>query len=159
MDKKTEKILLGAGCFWGVEEAFRQIKGVTSHLVGYSGGEFDNPTYHDVCTGETGHAEVVEVVFDPSEVSLEELLSVFWQCHNPTTLNRQGPDIGTQYRSAIFYFDDEQKEIAEKSKAEREQAANYSSPIVTEITKATKFYEAEEYHQMYLSKRGIGNCH
>src|SRR4028119_1671695 len=137
-----EKATFGAGCFWGVEEAFRQTPGVTSTAVGYAGGTLDNPTYEQVCSGRTGHAEVVQVEFDPSEVSYEQLLQVFWENHNPTQLNRQGPDIGTQYRSAIFYHDDAQKAAAEKSKAELEESGRFNRPIVTEITAASTFYPA-----------------
>jgi peptide-methionine (S)-S-oxide reductase len=144
-----------AGCFWGVEATFRQIQGVLSTRVGYTGGTYENPTYQDVCTGRTGHAEAVEVTFDPAVVSYETLLEVFWGCHNPTTLNRQGPDIGTQYRSAIFYHTPEQEAAAHASK---EQARHhFPRPVVTEITAASTFYAAEEYHQQYFEKRG-GGC-
>src|SRR5947207_8939166 len=154
-----EKATFGAGCFWGVEAAFRQIKGVISTSVGYSGGSYENPSYRDVCTGTTGHAEVVEVVYDPSRVSYDDLLTVFWENHDPTTLNRQGPDWGHQYRSAIFYHDDEQKAAAEASKADRDRSGRYRRLIVTEITPASQFYEAEDYHQQYLEKRGLASCH
>ena len=153
------KATFGAGCFWGVEAAYRQIPGVLSTAVGYLGGTLDNPSYHDVCTGRTGHAEVVQVDYDPSRITYDDLLTVFWENHDPTTLNRQGPDIGTQYRSAIFYHDDEQKEAAIKSKEERERSGRYRRPIVTEITPATEFYMAEDYHQQYLEKRGLSSCH
>lgn len=153
------KATFGAGCFWGVEAAYRQIPGVLSTAVGYLGGTLDNPSYHDVCTGRTGHAEVVQVDYDPSRITYDDLLTVFWENHDPTTLNRQGPDIGTQYRSAIFYHDDEQKEAAIKSKEERERSGRYRKPIVTEITPATEFYMAEDYHQQYLEKRGLSSCH
>jgi peptide-methionine (S)-S-oxide reductase len=149
----------GAGCFWGVEHAFRQVKGVSSTKVGYSGGTFKNPTYHDVCTDTTGHAEVVQVEFDPAQVSYEQLLDVFWKVHDPTTPNRQGPDIGTQYRSAIFYHNPEQEAAARISKATIEASGRFKKPIVTEITPATEFYPAEEYHQQYLEKRGMKSCH
>jgi len=149
----------GAGCFWGVEEAFRKLKGVTATAVGYMGGEFDNPTYEDVCTGTTGHAEVVQVEYDPAKVRYEELLNIFWLSHNPTTLNRQGPDIGTQYRSAIFFYTPEQEAIARASKKGLENSKKFKRPIFTEITRASKFYRAEEYHQQYLAKRGLGSCH
>ena len=155
----TELATFGAGCFWGVEVTFRNVKGVKDALVGYLGGTMENPTYKDVCTGRTGHAEVVQVEFDPSQVSFEKLLDVFWQNHNPTTLNRQGPDIGTQYRSAIFYHSDEQRRIAEESKAKQMASGRFSKPIVTEITPATTFYKAEDYHQRYLEKRGLASCH
>ena len=150
----TEKTTFGAGCFWGVEAAFRQLKGVTSTSVGYSGGSFKTPTYGDVCTGQTGHAEVVQVEYDPSKVSYDELLRVFWQIHDPTTLNRQGPDVGTQYRSAIFFHTPEQNSAAEASKEKLQSSGRYKRPIVTEITPASEFYRAEEYHQQYLEKQG-----
>jgi peptide-methionine (S)-S-oxide reductase len=153
------KATFGAGCFWGVEAAYRQIPGVLSTAVGYLGGTYENPTYHDVCTGRTGHAEVVQVDYDPSRITYDDLLTVFWENHDPTTLNRQGPDVGTQYRSAIFYHDDEQKDAAIKSKEERERSGRYKRPIVTEITPATEFYMAEDYHQQYLEKRGLSSCH
>ncbi len=154
-----EKATFGAGCFWGVEEAFRQTPGVTSTAVGYAGGTLNNPTYEQVCTGRTGHAEVVQVEFDPEQVSYEQLLQVFWENHNPTQLNRQGPDIGTQYRSAIFYHSPEQKEIAEASKQQLEASGQFNRPIVTQIEAASEFYRAEEYHQQYLAKRGARSCH
>ena len=153
-----EKATFGAGCFWGVEAAFRQIKGVKSTAVGYLGGTLQNPTYENVCSGQTGHAEVVEVTFDPEKVSYDELLQVFWKNHNPTTLNRQGPDVGTQYRSAVFYHNDSQKTAAEKSKEEMNRS-KFDGKIVTEITPASEFYKAEDYHQQYLEKRGLSSCH
>jgi len=153
------KATFGAGCFWGVEAAFRQIKGVKSTAVGYEGGSLDNPTYRDVCSNRTGHAEVVEVDYDPERVSYEQLLQVFWENHNPTTLNRQGPDIGTQYRSAIFYHSPEQQATATASKEQLTQAGKFKKPIVTEIVPATTFYVAEDYHQQYLEKRGLSSCH
>ena len=149
----------GAGCFWGVEAAYRQVPGVLSTRVGYLGGTMENPTYRDVCTGSTGHAEVVAVTYDPSRVTYDDLLTVFWENHDPTTLNRQGPDVGVQYRSAIFYHDDEQMKAAEASKEERDKSGRYRRPIVTEITPASTFYEAEDYHQQYLEKRGLASCH
>jgi len=155
----TAKATFGAGCFWGVEAAYRQIPGVVSTAVGYLGGTMENPTYRDVCSGRTGHAEVVEVTYDPERVTYDDLLTVFWENHDPTTLNRQGPDVGTQYRSAVFYHDDEQKEAAITSKDEREKSGRYRRPIVTEITPATEFYVAEDYHQQYLEKRGLSSCH
>ncbi len=154
-----KKATFGAGCFWGVEAAYRQLPGVLSTRVGYLGGTMENPTYRDVCSGRTGHAEVVEVTYDADRLTYDDMLTVFWDNHNPTTLNRQGPDIGTQYRSAIFYHDDEQKEAAFASKEERENSGKYRNPIVTEITPATTFYEAEDYHQQYLEKRGLSSCH
>jgi peptide-methionine (S)-S-oxide reductase len=159
MEKRTEKATFGAGCFWGVEAAFRQIKGVISTSVGYSGGSYENPSYRDVCTGTTGHAEVVEVVYDPSRVSYDDLLKVFWENHDPTTLNRQGPDWGHQYRSAIFFHSLEQEAAALASKAKLDSSGRYRRPIVTEITPASKFYVAEDYHQQYLEKRGLSTCH
>ena len=153
------KATFGAGCFWGVEAAFRQIPGVISTAVGYLGGTMENPTYYDVCTGRTGHAEVVEVTYDPERVTYDDLLTVFWENHDPTTLNRQGPDVGTQYRSAIFYQDEAQKDASIRSKDERDRSGSYHRPIVTEITPATEFYMAEDYHQQYLEKRGLSSCH
>ena len=153
------KATFGAGCFWGVEAAYRQIPGVLSTSVGYLGGTMKSPTYSDVCTGRTGHAEVVQVTYDPARVTYDDLLTVFWENHDPTTLNRQGPDVGAQYRSAIFYHDDTQKATAISSKEEREKAGHFRRPIVTEITPATEYYEAEDYHQQYLEKRGLSSCH
>ncbi|BBH54251.1 peptide-methionine (S)-S-oxide reductase MsrA [Fluviispira sanaruensis] len=149
----------GAGCFWGVEAKYRTIKGVISTEVGYLGGTLKNPTYEDVCSDKTGHAEVVQITFDPKIVKYSDLLDVFWKCHNPTTLNRQGPDIGSQYRSAIFYHSDEQKVVAEKSKLTLEEKHVYKDKIVTEITPTSTFYKAEEYHQQYLEKKGLASCH
>ena len=153
-----EKAMFGAGCFWGVEAAFRKVKGVTSTAVGYSGGSFPNPTYEDVCTGRTGHAEVVMVEFDPSQVNYENLLGVLWECHDPTTLNRQGPDIGSQYRSAVFSFNSEQETLAKASKEALQKSGRYARDIVTEVTPASEFYVAEDYHQQYLEKRGSASC-
>ena len=155
----TERATFGAGCFWGVEAAFRQIPGVVSTAVGYSGGNKDNPTYREVCSDRTGHAEVVEVVYDPSRVSYDKLLNVFWENHNPTTLNRQGPDVGSQYRSAIFFHSPEQEAAALASKARLDASGTYRRLIVTEITPASTFYIAEDYHQQYLEKRGLSTCH
>jgi peptide-methionine (S)-S-oxide reductase len=154
-----EKATFGAGCFWGVEEMFRNVKGVASTSVGYMGGTLENPTYEDVCTGRTGHAEVVEVEYDPAQVSYGELLNVFWGAHDPTTLNRQGPDVGAQYRSVIFYHSPGQKAEAEASKEQQEKSGRFKRPIVTQIVPAATFYLAEEYHQKYLAKRGITQCH
>src|SRR5689334_7043117 len=154
-----ETATFGAGCFWGVEETFRQIPGVVDTAVGYLGGHTQNPSYQDVCTDETGHAEVVQVTYDPAKVSYEELLNVFWESHDPTTLNRQGPDIGTQYRSAIFFHSPEQERIARASKEKMLASGRFRRPIVTEITPASTFYRAEDYHQKYLAKRGLSHCH
>jgi peptide-methionine (S)-S-oxide reductase len=153
------KATFAAGCFWGVEDAFRQVKGVTSAAVGYIGGTMKNPTYEDVCTGRTGHAEAVEVDFDPQQVSYPELLAVFFESHDPTTINRQGPDHGTQYRSAIFFYDVQQEAAAREAKAALDKAGVFKRPIVTEIVPATEFYRAEEYHQQYFEKQGIRSCH
>src|SRR5205823_4422660 len=158
-DRTMAKATFGAGCFWGVEAAFRRVKGVTSTTVGYSGGHFQNPTYKDVCSGRTGHAEVVQVEYDPSQASYEELLNVFWENHDPTQMNRQGPDIGLQYRSAIFYSTPEQEAAARASKEALERSGRYRRPIATEITPASEFYRAEEYHQQYLEKKGLAHCH
>ena len=149
----------GAGCFWGVELTFQKTKGVTSTSVGYTGGTTENPTYEDVCTGQSMHAEVVRVEYDPSIVSYEALLDVLWECHDPTTMNRQGPDRGTQYRSAIYFHSPEQEASSKLSKLKLDQSGRFGSPIVTEITPAPKYYIAEDYHQKYLEKRGMGNCH
>jgi peptide-methionine (S)-S-oxide reductase len=151
-----EKALFAAGCFWGVEAEFRRVKGVQATAVGYSGGHLSNPTYKDVCSGKTGHAEVVQVEYDPAQVSYDDLLNVFWENHDPTTLNRQGPDVGAQYRSAIFFHSPEQEAAAKASK-ERVQS-RFKNKIVTEITPATEFYRAEDYHQQYLEKRGLAQC-
>lgn len=153
------KATFAAGCFWGVEDAFRQAKGVTSTTVGYIGGTTKNPTYKEVCTDRTGHAEAVEVEFDPNQVSYRELLALFFQSHDPTTLNRQGPDFGTQYRSAIFFHDAEQEKEAREAKAALEKAGIFKRPIVTEIVPAPEFYRAEDYHQQYFEKQGIRSCH
>lgn len=155
---RTENATFGAGCFWGVEETFRKLKGVVSTAVGYAGGAKDNPTYEDVCTDETGHAEVVEVEFNPSQITYDELLDVFWSNHNPTTLNRQGPDVGRQYRSVIFYHSPEQKSAAEASRERIDKSGRFRSPIVTKIERAPTFWRAEEYHQRYLEKRGKSHC-
>jgi len=155
----TRKATFGAGCFWGVEVAFRQVPGVLNAEAGYEGGSLTNPSYEDVCTGRTGHAEVVEVTFDPAGVSYEQLVDVFFTHHDPTTLNRQGPDRGSQYRSAIFYHDKEQRGVAEAAKERWNRSGRWRSPIVTEVTPASTFYRAEEYHQRYLEKHGLANCH
>ncbi len=153
-----EKATFAAGCFWGVEAEFRQIKGVVSTAVGYEGGTSDNPTYRDVCTGRTGHAETVEVEYDPLRVSYEDLLKVFWENHDPTTLNRQGPDVGTQYRSVIFYHNPEQQAAALASKEKLQSSGKYRRPIVTQVVPAAQFFKAEDYHQQYLEKRGLSHC-
>ena len=150
------KAMFGAGCFWGVEYNFNKVEGVNDAISGYSGGKVDNPTYEQVCTNTTDHAEVVLVDYDSDVVTYDKLLQVFWEKHDPTTLNRQGPDIGTQYRSAIFYFDDEQKNSATKSLQERQSTIG-SRKIVTEITKASDFWKAEEYHQKYFEKHRVGH--
>lgn len=156
---QSEKATFGAGCFWGVEVAFRKVPGVTATAAGYLGGTLANPSYEDVCTGRTGHAEVVEVTYDPAKVGYEDLLNVFWAGHDPTTLNRQGPDRGTQYRSAIFYHNDAQKKAALESRERWNASGRFSGPIVTEITPSSAFYRAEEYHQRYLEKQGLASCH
>jgi peptide-methionine (S)-S-oxide reductase len=153
------KATFAAGCFWGVEATFRQIPGVSATRVGYTGGDLKNPTYKDVCTDSTGHAEAVEVEYDPPKVSYQDLLNVFWENHDPTQLNRQGPDFGTQYRSAIFYHSPEQEQTARASKQALEESHRFSRPIVTQIVPAVTFYEAEDYHQQYLEKRGLATCH
>ena len=153
------KATFAAGCFWGVEATFRQIPGVIATRVGYTGGNFGNPTYRDVCTDRTGHAEAVEVEFNPSQVSYEQLLKVFWENHDPTQLNRQGPDYGTQYRSAIFFHSPDQEQAARESKEKLQNSGQFRGPIVTQITPAVTFYEAEDYHQQYLEKRGLATGH
>ena len=153
------KATFAAGCFWGVEATFRQIPGVTATRVGYIGGNLKDPTYKDVCTDSTGHAEAVEVEYDPAKVSYGDLLNVFWENHDPTQLNRQGPDFGTQYRSAIFYHSPEQEQAASASKQALEESRQFSRQIVTQIVPAVTFYEAEDYHQQYLEKRGMATCH
>jgi peptide-methionine (S)-S-oxide reductase len=158
MDDTVQKATFGAGCFWGVEAAFRQLKGVVSTSVGYMGGTLDNPSYEDVCTDRTGHAEVVEVLYNPAQVSYENLLEVFWKIHDPTTLNRQGPDRGTQYRSVIFYHSPEQEAAARASKERLHQSARFRRDIVTQIEPAKKFWKAEEYHQQYYEKTGRRSC-
>ena len=157
-DMNTEKATFGAGCFWGVEATFRNVRGVVSTAVGYAGGTKENPTYEDVCTDKTGHAEVVQVEFDPSQVTYDELLDVFWSNHNPTTLNRQGPDVGTQYRSVIFYHSPEQKSAAETSRDKIDKSGRFRRAVVTQIEEAPKFWRGEEYHQRYLQKRGQSHC-
>ena len=148
-----QKAIFAAGCFWGVEANFRKVDGVISTRVGYIGGNFSNPTYKDVCSHKTGHAEAIEIKFDPSKVSYDDLLEIFWNTHDPTTLNRQGPDVGTQYRSAILFLNSEQKEIAIKSKVKQEESKRFVNVIVTQIVPASDFWEAEEYHQNYIEKK------
>jgi peptide-methionine (S)-S-oxide reductase len=150
-----EKATFAAGCFWGIEEAFRQVKGLIATAVGYSGGHFERPTYEQVCTLNTGHAEAIRVIFDPNVVSYETLLSVFWKIHDPTTKDRQGPDVGKQYRSVIFYHNEEQKAAALASKEKLENSGAFKNPIVTEIVPVSDFYMAEEYHQQYFEKKGF----
>lgn len=154
-----KKATFAAGCFWGVEDIFMNTKGVIKTTVGYTGGNVPNPTYEAVCTDKTGHAEAVELEFDPSVVSYNQLLDIFWSLHDPTQLNRQGPDFGSQYRSAIFYHDDEQKAEAEASLDDLQKSGKFSKPVVTEVIKAGVFYPAEEYHQKYFQKHGGGSCH
>jgi len=154
-----QKATFAAGCFWGVEAAFKNVPGVVSTVVGYTGGHKENPTYRQVCSGRTGHAEAVQVRYDPTKVSYEQLLEVFWGIHDPTTLNRQGPDVGSQYRSAIFYHNERQRAAAEALKKRLEKSGTFNRPIVTEIVPAPKFYRAEEYHQRYFEKQGGAACH
>jgi peptide-methionine (S)-S-oxide reductase len=154
-----EKATFGAGCFWGVEETFRGVNGVAKTSVGYMGGSLKNPTYEDVCSDRTGHAEVVQVEFDPADVSYDALLNVFWENHDPTTLNRQGPDYGTQYRSVIFYHSPEQEALAKASKERMDKSGRFRRPIVTQIEPAADYWIAEGYHQQYLAKRGLSHCH
>ena len=154
-----EKATFGAGCFWGVEATFRSIPGVVSTLVGYCGGKTDNPTYKDVCTDTTGHAEVVEITFDPAQLSYEQLLETFWKLHDPTTPNRQGPDVGSQYRSVIFFHSPAQEAAARAAKERLDKSGKFRNPVVTQIVPAAPFYKAEDYHQRYLEKRGLASCH
>ncbi|MCA9077337.1 MAG: peptide-methionine (S)-S-oxide reductase MsrA [Planctomycetaceae bacterium] len=154
-----ETATFAAGCFWGIEAAFRQIRGVSDAAVGYMGGHTESPTYEDVCSKKTGHAEVVQVEYDPDVVSYDELLKAFWNMHDPTQVNRQGPDIGDQYRTAIFFHTPEQQQTAEASKQALEASGRFDRPIATAITPASTFYRGEEYHQQYLAKRGLGSCH
>lgn len=156
---QVEIATFGAGCFWGVEATFRETPGVWRTTVGYTGGHKDNPTYKEVCSDNTGHAEAVQVEYDPTKVQYETLLQIFWDNHNPTTLNRQGPDVGTQYRSAVFYHSEEQRKAAEASKQQVAASGKWSRPIVTEVVPAKTFYPAEDYHQQYLEKRGMSSCH
>lgn len=152
---KTEKATFGAGCFWGTEEAFRKVPGVVSTSVGYAGGHTADPTYQDVCAGDTGHAEVVQIDYDPERITYEELLDIFWSSHDPTQKNRQGPDVGSQYRSVIFYHTPEQQEAAESSRKRIDMSGRFRKPVVTGIVPAEDFYRAEEYHQQYFKKQGV----
>lgn len=156
MSERTEQAIFAAGCFWGVEASFLKLEGVVDAESGYTGGETRNPSYKQVCTGGTGHAEGVRVTFDPDTITYDQLLEAFWDMHNPTTLNRQGPDVGTQYRSAIFYLDEDQKKAAERSKEDAQR--RFDRPIVTQIADASEFFRAEEYHQRYYEKNGIAHC-
>jgi peptide-methionine (S)-S-oxide reductase len=153
------KATFAAGCFWGVEATFRQLPGVTATRVGYIGGKTVNPTYKDVCTDSTGHAEAVEVDYDPAKISYDKLLNVFWENHDPTQVDRQGPDWGTQYRTAIFFHSPEQEAEARASKENLDKSGRFRKPIATQIVPAVTFYEAEDYHQQYLEKRGMATCH
>ena len=153
-----EKATFAAGCFWGIEDALAQVPGVIQTAVGYMGGETANPSYREVCSGDTGHAEVVQIVFDPEQVGYHDLLDLFWQIHDPTQVNRQGPDVGTQYRSAIFVADEGQRSAAEASREAQKASGRYSRPIATQIEPAGDFWRAEEYHQQYFAKRGIAGC-
>lgn len=157
--QKREMAMFGAGCFWGVEATFRKVPGVLDTAVGYSGGHTKNPTYKQVCTDRTGHAEVILIEFDPAKVSYKQLLEVFWANHDPTTVNRQGPDVGTQYRSVVFYFTPEQAAAAKAMKTELTKVKRFRRPIVTQIVQAGEFWPAEEYHQRYLEKKGLDSCH
>lgn len=157
--EKNGMAAFGAGCFWGVEEAFRKIPGVINTIVGYMGGTLPNPTYEDVCSGTTGHVETVLVTYDPQRVTYDKLLETFWENHDPTTLNRQGPDHGSEYRSVIFFYAPEQEKEARESKEKLEKSVKFKNPVVTEIVPASIFYKAEEYHQRFLEKRGLKVCH
>ena len=159
MSAAIETATFGAGCFWGVEAAFRQVPGVVETAVGYEGGTLENPSYRDVCTDRTGHVEVVQVTFDPARVPYERLLDVFWDNHDPTQVDRQGPDVGTQYRSAVFYHSDAQQSAATASKEALDRSGRFRRPIATQIVPAATFWRAEEYHQRYLEKRGLASCH
>jgi peptide-methionine (S)-S-oxide reductase len=154
----TKTATFGAGCFWGVEADFRKLDGVVDTAVGYMGGTVENPTYEQVCRRVTGHAEVVQVEYDPSKISYSDLLGIFWSSHDPTQLDRQGPDIGSQYRSVIFFHDSEQESKANTSKAELESSGRLSSVVVTQIASAETFWRAEDYHQQYLEKKGLASC-
>lgn len=155
----TEKATFAAGCFWGIEATFRELPGVVDAVSGYEGGHTANPTYQDVCTDRTGHAEAVQIEYNPAEIGYDRLLEVFWSIHDPTQVNRQGPDVGTQYRSVIFFHTPEQEQAARASKARLEASGKFRRPIATQIEPAQPFYRAEEYHQQYLAKRGLKHCH
>ncbi len=155
----TQQAMFGAGCFWGVEEAFRQLDGVTKTEVGYAGGHIEDPTYEAVCAKTTGHAEVVRLEFDPATITYEKLLETFWKIHDPTQINRQGPDVGDQYRTVIYTYDDAQTKVAEASKENEDNSGIHAQPIATQIEPAPVFYRAEEYHQQYFAKRGLRGCH
>lgn len=159
MEIKKELATFGAGCFWGVEELYRELSGVLETAVGYMGGDMEKLSYQDVCTDETGHVEVVQVTYDPTKTTYDKLLEIFWENHDPTTPNRQGPDVGSQYRSVIFYHTSEQQKLAEKLKTDLEILKKFDRPIVTQIVPAQTFWKAEEYHQQYLKKRGLNVCH
>lgn len=161
MEEQTmpKRATFGAGCFWGVQATFDKLPGVVATLAGYEGGTTENPSYEDVCSHRTGHAEVVQIEFDPEKIGYNTLLDIFWNNHDPTTLNRQGPDVGNQYRSVIFYHDEEQKELAQRSLELMQGSGRFRRPLVTEIVPATMFYPAEDYHQQYLQKRGLASCH
>jgi peptide-methionine (S)-S-oxide reductase len=156
---KTEKATFAAGCFWGVEAAFRTVEGVIDTQVGYTGGQTETPTYKEVCSGKSGHAEAIEITFDPSVITYKELITLFWRVHDPTQVNRQGPDVGTQYRSAVFYHSPDQKTVAEQSKAALDGFGRLNRPVATKIVPAGPFYRAEEYHQRYFEKNGGPACH
>jgi len=155
MANKNKFAVFGAGCFWGVESSFRAVEGVVDVAVGYAGGNVAKPSYRQVCTGKTGHAEVVQVEYDPARVTFAQLVEVFWQIHDPTTLNRQGPDFGTQYRSVIFYSDEDERTAAEESKRRLDESGQLGRPVVTQVVPAAEFYRAEEYHQRYYERMGI----
>lgn len=155
----TEQATFAAGCFWGIEAEFRKLPGIVDAAVGYMGGHVDSPTYKQVCTDATGHAEVVHLEYDPEQVSYEQLLDTFWRIHDPTQVNRQGPDFGSQYRTAIFYHTPEQKVAAERSKSALDASGTHPRAVATEVTEAGTFWRGEEYHQQYLAKRGMGSCH
>ncbi|NYT12122.1 MAG: peptide-methionine (S)-S-oxide reductase MsrA [Methanomassiliicoccales archaeon] len=159
ISENVKEAAFAAGCFWGVEARFLEVEGVVNTEVGYMGGIKEEPTYKEVCSGKTGHAETVHLFYDPNKVSYHELLETFWSMHNPTTPNRQGVDVGTQYRSVIFYYDQEQRELAERSKEALDASGRYRKKIVTEIVPAPNFWRAEEYHQRYFEKKGGGTCH